>query len=66
MSETTILPGDTRKPVAGHLSYTVGIDTPDPRTPMGPNTLGEHLWPVTIERGEHRTRVGFSYTAPAE
>lgn len=63
MSEQTILPVDERKPLAGHLNYAPGIDTPNPAVPMGPNRLGEWLWPVTIERTPERTRVGFSYVS---
>ena len=63
MSEMPLLEGDTRKPTAGHLTYSKGV-RPDPAVPMGPNTLGEHLWPVTVEDLGDRTRVGFSYVAP--
>ena len=38
----------------------------DPTCPMGPNTLGEALWPVeaTYDAESDRTRVGFSFLAP--
>ena len=48
MAATPLINGDTRKPLAGHLTYAPGV-RPDPQTPMGPNTLGEMLWPVTVE-----------------
>lgn len=63
--ETNLIPGDPRQPAAGHLNYGVGIDEPLPTTPFGPNTLGERLWPVTIQRLSDRTRIGFSYIAPS-
>ena len=50
MTETLILPKDIRKPLAGFLTYPEGVDTPDPFTPAGPNTLGERLWPVTCDK----------------
>ena len=64
--ERTIHPADTRKPVAGHLRYVPGVDTPNPMEPMGPNALGERIWPVTIERTETHTIVGFAYAFPAD
>lgn len=69
MSDTLIIEGDTRKPLAGFLTYPGRIDVPVPYAPKGPNTLGELLWPVTydlvdLEDGMVNTRVGFSYTAP--
>lgn len=61
---THIVANDTRQPLAGHLNYAPGIDTPDPHVPMGPNTFGELLWPVTIERSPERTRIGFANMMP--
>lgn len=60
-----IINGDTRKPIAGHLNFGPGIDAPNPTRPMGPNTFGELLWPVTFEQSPLGSRVGFSYAAPA-
>lgn len=39
----------------------------DNRVPMGPNTIGEWLWPVSasFDVTADRTRVGFSYLPPA-
>lgn len=39
----------------------------DNETPMGPNTIGEWLWPVSasFDPALKRTRVGFSYLQPA-
>lgn len=39
----------------------------DNETPMGPNTIGEWLWPVSasFDPALKRTRVGFSYLMPA-
>ena len=59
-----IIESDTRQPVAGFLTYGPDIDVPNPRIPMGPNTLGEQLWPVTIERTAEQTRIGFAYAEP--
>lgn len=55
----------THRPAVAWCTYpgTIKID----RTkPMGPNTLGEALWPVeaTYDAEENETRVGFSYVAP--
>jgi hypothetical protein len=64
MTETTIrlLDGDTRDP-RFHLNYR-GRVRPDPRVPLGPNTLGEGLWPVTVtDQPDGGTRVGLSYVA---
>lgn len=43
------------------------VDLLDRSVPMGPNTIGEWLWPVSaaFDAGLKRTRVGFSYIAPA-
>jgi len=65
MTEFSIIPGDMRKPLAGRLNYSATADVPSALEPMGPNTLGEKLYPVTIDRDENRLRVGFSYTAPS-
>lgn len=63
---TYILAGDDRMPVAGHLTYPSPV-VPDPRIPMGPNTFGELVWPVTLELVDGgRTRVGFAYITPPE
>ena len=62
--EVTIIPGDTRKPVAGHLNYAPDAELPDVLTPLGPNTIGEPLWPVTFQRTPERLRVGFAYVGP--
>lgn len=48
MSAVKLLEGDLREPIAGHLTYAAGV-RPNPRIPMGPNTIGELLWPVTVE-----------------
>ena len=64
MSDERLTDGDTRPVTAGWLNYPAGIDAPDPRVPMGPNTLGEWLWPVQIECSAECTRIGFSYTRP--
>lgn len=55
-----------RKPVAGHLNYRGRLGVPYPGIPMGPNTMGEWLWPVHWEYDPvtDRTRIGFAYTAP--
>jgi hypothetical protein len=63
--EEQLIPGDTRKPAAGYLTYAGGIEDPLPTIPMGPNTLGEKIWPVTIERFDDQTRIGFSNVAPS-
>lgn len=60
-----LIAGDTRKPAAGHLTYSAGSDVPSPWAPMGPNTMNETVWPVTSEVLEDgRLHVGFSYIAP--
>lgn len=56
--------GDLRQPASGWLNYPPGIDDPDPYRPMGPNLIGELLWPVMVQRLVDRTRVGFAYIAP--
>ena len=65
---TPIIDGDTRKPIAGFLNYKGRINTPIPYAPKGPNTMGELLWPVSIDYvtrdGVEYSRVGFAYTAP--
>jgi hypothetical protein len=63
--ERLIVPGDSRKP-AGRLTYAAGVDCPHPFEPLGPNALGERLWPVTIERTESSTVVGLAYQFPGE
>lgn len=58
-----LIPGDPRKAV-GFLNFSRAVRTSDPRIPVGPNTLGEDLWPVTIQHLEHATRIGYSYVPP--
>lgn len=58
----TRLIDDDRQAVT-HLNYRKHIN-PDPLTPLGPNTIGEHLWPVTVEHHDNGTRVGLSYMPP--
>ena len=57
---------DDRLP-AHFLNYS-GHVVPDCHAPMGPNTRGETLWPVTAEYDEaaDKTRVGLTYTAPPD
>lgn len=58
---------------AAHRSPTCWINyraivVPDPMKPMGPNLLGELLWPVDVQHNvphEGWTCVGFSLIAPA-
>lgn len=55
---------DTRQPT-NWLTYP-GRVSPDPAIALGPNLLGEHLWPVSAEYDEKTdtTRVGLSFIAP--
>jgi hypothetical protein len=56
-----------RKPVT-HLNYRGDLTaTFDTDIAYGPNTLGELLYPVTVEYDAEvdQTRVGFSFIAPA-
>lgn len=55
---------DDRLP-AHFLNYS-GRVTIDPLKAMGPNTMGESLWPVTAEYDAEtdKTRVGLTYIAP--
>lgn len=42
---------------------------PDRHKPLGPNLLGERLWPVEVEHDKPKpgwTRVGFSLIAPLD
>lgn len=55
-----LLKNDERKPTA-FLNYAKAVQ-PNPLTPVGPNTLGENLWPVAVS--EDGKRVGFSYIDP--
>lgn len=55
-----LLKNDDRAAVA-FLNYPRPV-APDPLKPMGPNTLGEHVWPVEIS--EDGKRVGFSFVSP--
>lgn len=43
------------------------VELIDRAVPMGPNTIGEWLWPVSasFDPARQRTRVGFSYLPPA-
>ena len=43
------------------------VELIDHRVPMGPDTIGEWLWPVSAsyDVATDRTRVGFSYLPPA-
>jgi hypothetical protein len=54
----------SREPVQW-LNYSGRVEI-DPATPMGPNTIGEWLWPVVVEYDAEtdRSRVGLSYVAP--
>lgn len=47
------------------LNYTGRVEV-DMGKPMGPNALGELLYPVTVEydADSNATRVGFSFVAP--
>lgn len=53
-----------REPVRW-LNYA-GPVAVDFQRPLGPNTMGEYLWPVTAHRDpeKNQTRVGLSYIAP--
>ena len=54
---------DTRKATCW-LTYPHTL-VPDPYKPLGPNLLGEHLWPVEVTHGtDGSSRVGFSLIAP--
>jgi hypothetical protein len=55
-----------REPVTW-LNYNGRVSI-NPGRPMGPNTLGEYLWPVTAQYDEatDRTCVGLSHIAPSE
>lgn len=62
--------GDDRQPI-GWLSYSGRahasvIEYLDSGRPMGPNYMGELMWPVEVRYDEERdvTRVGFSLLAP--
>lgn len=61
---------ERRRPVTW-LNYpgdvTAGIvELLERSIPMGPNTIGEWLWPVSaaFDVETNRTRVGFSYVQP--
>jgi hypothetical protein len=60
------MPDANREPVAW-LNYSGRVEI-NPLVPMGPNTLGEWLWPVAAEYDakKDRTRVGLSHIAPTE
>ena len=64
---TGLVDGDTRRPTAA-LTYHGDQRGIDPRWSLGPNTLGEWLWPVTADYdpATDRTRVGLSYIRPPE
>lgn len=55
---------DGRSPVK-FANYR-GHAAPDPRQPVGPNLLGEVLWPVSVEYDAEadRSRVGYSFAPP--
>lgn len=57
-----LLKDDTRSAVV-FLNYANSV-APDPLTPMGPNAMGEDLWPVALS--EDGKRIGFSFIAPGE
>lgn len=61
--QTPTIP-DTRQATCW-LNYP-GKVVPDPFRPLGPNLLGELLWPIEVTRDEqaNTTRVGFSLIAP--
>ena len=63
--ETLVIDAN-RPPAAGKLTYKGRVEVPHPGMPMGPNTLGEWLWPVLWEYDPEadRTRIGFSYIEP--
>lgn len=59
---------DLRKPTV-FLNYSGDVaDSFDMERPYGPNLMGELLYPLTTEydKQSDRTRVGFSFVAPAE
>lgn len=48
------------------LNYP-SIVVPDPYKPLGPNLLGELLWPIEVTHGtDGSSRVGFSLIAPPD
>ena len=51
---------DNRQPVF-FLNYKNKVN-PDPLVPLGPNALGERLWPVTIS--DNKKRIGLSVIRP--
>lgn len=53
---------DSRQPVR-FLNYAHPV-APDPRVPLGPSTMRELLWPVTVEKVGDYWRLGLSYIAP--
>lgn len=67
MTLTTIAKTDDgRAPVAwgnypGRVAFT-------PLRPVGPNTLGEYLWPVEVQYDAetNRSRVGHSFVEPRD
>lgn len=56
---------DTTREPSTWLNYRGKVEI-NPLVPMGPNTIGELLWPVVAEydASTDRTRVGLSYVAP--
>lgn len=66
MTQHTEVIDAKREPVAGWANYRGRLNVPYPGIPMGPNTLGEWLWPVRWQYDDEadRTRIGFAYTAP--
>lgn len=57
-----LIEGDERMAV-GEINYRRAV-LPDPYRPMGPNTLGEWLWPVTVS--EDFKSVGLCYIEPPD
>lgn len=54
-----------RRLAVGFLNYEKPLSQYfDPRKPLGPNTMGELLYPVSIS--DDRKRLGLSYIAPAD
>lgn len=57
-----LLENDRRLPVQ-FLNFKRRMN-PHPYVKVGPNTIGEYLWPVAIS--EDGKRIGFSYIEPKE
>lgn len=57
----------TNRPPTCWINYRGNV-VPDPEKPMGPNLLGELLWPVDVQPNvphDGWTCVGFSTVAPS-